>query len=295
MRKFENWTVAYRQRKKCGTLLDDIGNPFICIRNTWRYWCADPHLFVYNQTTYIFAELYDRVLRRGVIGYCTLAENGPSPWKVALNMPFHLSYPHIMQKGNDVYMVPESYVANEIAVYRAVSFPDRWEKVYILKSDYCAVDTTFFSDDSHTYAFTFRFIDDTERLMLYSVDDRGFSDNGICVSDGDSQMRPAGHLFRSDGALYRPAQDCTESYGCALNLYKIESSEPYKEILEKKITPDMINSDLGRKAEGIHTYNMSDEFEVIDLKGYETDIWFYVMRPVWFIWRRVKRIFSHRR
>ena len=64
MRKFENWTVAYRRRNGNATLLEDIVSPFVCIPNTWRYWCADPHIFEENGKTYIFAELYDRVLRR---------------------------------------------------------------------------------------------------------------------------------------------------------------------------------------------------------------------------------------
>jgi hypothetical protein len=53
----------------------------------------------------------------------------------------------------------------------------------------------------------------------------------------------------------------------------------------------MLNTDLGRTADGIHTYNVSEHFEVIDLKGYETDPWFYIMRPIWFIWRRIKKLF----
>lgn len=291
MRKFENWTVAYRRRNRNANLLDDLVSPFVCISNTWRYWCADPHIIENNGKTYIFAELYDRILRRGVIGYCLLNENGASPWKVALKMPFHLSYPHMLQDGDGVYMIPESYVANEIAVYRAVSFPEQWEKVHILKANYCAVDTTVFTQESCTYVFTFRFVSDTERLMLYAADKNGFAENGVCLSDGDLQKRPAGHIVRSGDNLYRPAQDCSESYGCALNFYRIESLDPYMESLEAKITPSMLNTDLGRTADGIHTYNVSEHFEVIDLKGYETDPWFYIMRPIWFIWRRIKKLF----
>ena len=291
MRKFENWTIAYRRRIGDRTLLDDTASPFVCIPNTWRYWCADPHILENDGKTYIFAELYDRILCRGVIGYCMLAEDGVTPWRVVLNMPFHLSYPHILQRGNDVYMIPESYVANEIAVYRAVSFPDRWEKVHVLKADFCAVDTTVFSAGNRTYAFTFRFVHDTEQLMLYAADDEGFAEDGVCLASGDPQMRPAGHIIRSDGSLYRPAQDCSESYGCALNLYRIESLDPYGETLFAKIKPEMIQSDLGRIADGIHTYNVSEHWEVLDLKGYETDLLFYIMRPIWFIWRRVKKLF----
>ena len=46
MRKHECWTIAYRKRE-----LDESGgifnsrSAFTTIKNTWRYWCADPHLY----------------------------------------------------------------------------------------------------------------------------------------------------------------------------------------------------------------------------------------------------------
>lgn len=122
--RFENWTIAYRKRCE-KLLLEDASADFHIIKNTWRYWCADPHLFEYEGRTYVFAELYDRVLRRGVIGCCMISENGYTPWKIVLKMPWHLSYPHVFEKDGDIYMIPESYVPKEIALYRAKEFPDK--------------------------------------------------------------------------------------------------------------------------------------------------------------------------
>ena len=119
---------------------------------------------------------------------------------------------------------------------------------------------------------------------------KGLAGEGLTITENDCQKRPAGHFFLYQGELIRPAQDCSESYGCALNFYKVISTEPYKEELIAKIRPEEIHSNLERVAEGIHTYNMNDKYEVLDLKGYETDMFFYVMRPIWFIWRRVKKL-----
>ena len=52
----------------------------------------------------------------------------------------------------------------------------------------------------------------------------------------------------------------------------------------------MICSDVVREVEGIHTYNFSGKYEVIDLKYHRVDPWFYVMRPVWYLWRRMKKV-----
>ncbi len=290
MRRSECWTVAYRKRDGRATIIDDTSSTFVCIPNTWRYWCADPHIVEQDGNTYVFAEMYDRVLRRGVIGYCMLTDDGATAWKVALKMPIHLSYPHIFKKDGNFYMIPESYVANEIAVYRAVSFPDRWEKVRVLMSDICAVDTTLFASGDDKYLFTFKLVNNTGQLMLYSVDDDGLVKNAVCLSDGDRQMRPAGCILRVNDIAYRPAQDCSESYGSAIDLYRIISISPYIERAVVKITPSMLNTDLGRTAYGVHTYNVSGAYEVIDLKGYETDLWFYVMRPIWYIRRHVLKL-----
>ena len=292
MRKFEFWTVAYRPRQNQATLLDDLQTPFSVVKNTWRYWAADPHLVEHNGTTYLFAELYDRVLRRGVIGYCELSGNGATAWPVALRMPYHLSYPHILRIGDAFYMIPESYVANEISVFRAVHFSDRWEKATVLRENICAVDSTVFFDHEQAYLMTLQFQGDAERLLLFPVKDRTLCGQGLVVAENDCNVRPAGHFFQWNGKRIRPGQDCSNSYGCALNLYEVTdiSSEGYSETLYKKVHPSDIRSNLKKEPEGIHTYNMSASYEVVDLKGYETDWLFYIMRPVWWLWRRVKRI-----
>ena len=289
--KHENWTIAYRARVDGTTLFRDRTSPFTVIPNTWRYWAADPHLVEVNGKTYVFAELYDRILRRGVIGYSILGGEGASKWKVALNMPHHLSYPHLFLHGESLYMIPESYVANEIAVYKAESFPDRWEKVHVLRSEYCAVDSTLLTAEDKRYLLTLHFDGSDEKLELLPLEGADAPDARI-LAVNDANKRPAGHFLEQGDDLLRPAQDCTDGYGCALNFYRVArlSSDTYEEELIAKIFPDEIVSDLGRPAKGIHTYNQNEHYEVIDLKGYETDILFYITRPIWFIWRRIRKV-----
>lgn len=295
MKKFERWTVAYRRRTNGDTLLNNTASPFTVIRNSWRYWAGDPHLIEIDGVTYVFAEVYDRILRRGLIGYSIIGEEGASPWKIALSMPHHLSYPHLFEHDGSVYMIPESYVANEIAVYRALSFPDKWEKSKVLKSNYCAVDSTLLRREDEHYLLTLRFEDNNEKLMLYSFKDGELSEKGYCAALNDANKRPAGHFLFNNGELIRPAQDCTESYGCALNFYKVTKfdADSYEEELILKLSPKDLNTDLGVTADGLHTYNLNEKYEVIDLKEYEIDPLSIFMRPIWFIWRRIKRLFKH--
>ena len=141
---------------------------------------------------------------------------------------------------------------------------------------------------------TLQFQEDTERLLLFPFKDGALCGQGLVVAKNDSNVRPAGHFFRWNGKRIRPGQDCSSSYGCALNFYEVTevSSEAFSETLYKKIQPSDIRSNLKKKPEGIHTYNMSASYEVIDLKGYEADWLFYIMRPVWWLRRRIKRLFK---
>lgn len=292
--KFEKWTVAYRKRSGGKTILDDTNSPFYILANNWRYWAGDPFLIEYNGETWVFAELYDRVLRKGVIGCCKIPGSGAFDWKPVLRMPYHLSYPHLFILDGNVYMIPESYVADEIAVYRAVEFPYRWEKVKVLKDHYCAVDSTIFQAGHKKWMLTLRLGENREKLMLFPVDDSELSGEGFCVSENDSNKRPAGNFFVKGERLIRPAQDCTESYGCALNFYEVTavSEDRYEEHLVRKIIPGEIKSDLKGSPAGLHTYNASENYEVIDLKEYEFDWLLYIMRPIWFVWRRIRKVFG---
>ena len=292
--KFEFWTVAYRKRQGDSTLLNDTATPFRVIPNNWRYWYADPHLFCHGGNTYVFAEAYDRVLRQGVISCCRITENGTTPWKVVLKQPYHLSYPHILQKDGQIYMIPESYVADEIAVFRAKNFPEQWEKVAVLKKGGEPLDSTVFTCNGTRYLMTMVTENEKSCLMRYSLADDGTMGEGLCIAQDDPNSRPAGHLFRVGDQLIRPAQDCTESYGCALNFYEVTAAEEsrYEEKLIRKIVPGELCSDWKLGHEGLHTYNMTKDYEIIDLKNYETDPLFWIMRPVWFIWRRIRKVFG---
>ena len=180
--KHEFWTVAYRRRNGVGTLLNDTATPFRVIPNNWRYWYADPHLFRHGQDTYVFAEAYDRVLRRGVISCCRITDKGATTWKVVLKLPYHLSYPHILEKDGQIYMIPESYMADEIAVFRAKHFPEQWEKVAVLKKGNEPVDSTVFSCGGKRYLMALVTDQEKIKLMRYSLADDGKLAEGLCIA-----------------------------------------------------------------------------------------------------------------
>lgn len=141
-------------RKKGGhALLDDEAAPFRAIKNNLRYWVADPFVFERDGETYIFAELFDYLRRRGVIGYSKLKANGSfSSWKEIIVEPYHMSYPQIFEHDGEIYIVPETGLGHTLDMYRAVDFPDRWEKSANMAKDVELADTTLFKRGGNIYA-----------------------------------------------------------------------------------------------------------------------------------------------
>jgi hypothetical protein len=75
------------------------------------------------------------------------------------------------------------------------------------------------------------------------------------------QARPAGKVFRHEGRLYRPSQDCSHRYGYGLNLNWIETLTPdtYRERVVSRATPDWA-PDL----RAVHTFNREGRWHIAD-------------------------------
>jgi hypothetical protein len=288
MGKCEKWTIAYRLRKDGATILDDVQTAFTPIPNTWRYWRADPFLFEKDGKTYLFAEFYDRARLRGILGCCELTDDGAGEWKIILEEPFHLSYPFVYRDGEEIYMIPESCRAGKIFLYRATQFPYQWERVREL-ADLVAADSTVVDGTDGKYLITLRTNGQSTQLLAAEMADGRLkgSMRSICEPD-DLQVRPAGRLFCWRDCRIRPAQDCSAGYGWGLNFMQVTQLDRsgYAEHLLKKIRPEDITIRGIQVPCGIHTYNLTDRYEVIDFKQIE----FGLVSKIAGVIRRIKRM-----
>src|SRR6202022_4835217 len=124
--------------------------------------------------------------------------------------------------------------------YRCVSFPDRWVRESALFSAFDGVDTTLFPHAGRWWAFCTRYSrGSTLALNAFFADSpRGpwspHALNPIVVDV--SSARPAGQPFTVDGTLYRPGQDCSESYGGGLAIARIDELTPaaYRETIVQR-------------------------------------------------------------
>ncbi len=260
----EEWTMAIRKRGE--KLLFEEGGEnkeFIIIPNSKRYWCADPFLINKDGKEYVFFEMYDRWKEKGLVGYREIiADNKFSKIKTALECPYHLSYPNIFEKDGEVYFMPESYMAEEIAVFRAVSFPDKWEKCHILMEKIVAVDTTF-ADENYALAKQ----GDGAILLKVQGEKLVKTENNPVETD-EHVARCGGKIFNFKGDRIRPAQDCVGGYGMGIHFRKIVKCDEtaFEEETIRKIEVKDIKHNGKRVYDGIHTYNFDENYEIVDLK-----------------------------
>ena len=256
----ESWNVAFR-RKPQGSILTDRETPFEVIPNNIRYWAADPMIFTHEGETVLFAELYDYVLRRGVIGVSRYLDNGRfSSWTPILRESFHMSYPYVFRSGDQIFMIPETTARKALLVYRAVQFPMRWELHKVIREDVLWADTSIASDGGGFFGTTQSYNSGEECTLNIRLD-KNLEVSEVCRI-GDivpATGRPGGRPFLLDDTRYWIFQDCREDYGKAL-FFRSENGCEYH------LKPEDLTFSRRIFLNGMHTYSATEEFEVIDIK-----------------------------
>ena len=279
----ESWNVAFRKGHP-GKILEDTKSTFTIIKNNFRYWAADPFVVETKEKTYVFAELYDYILRRGVLGYCIINNGGASKWKPILKEKYHLSYPCFCKEGEKICIMPESGAGDVLSIYVLNELPDKIGERCILKKDVKYADTTPIPCGEKKLALTHR-VEDPENPELVLIDLSCEDKEEIAVVKKGLRSRPGGHFFYFNGKLIRPSQiseNTGQGYGkglvfCECSL--IENNQ-YNEIEIKEMYPHELTFNDNILLDGMHTYNSSPHYEVIDIKTRRFNMLNFVMRII---------------
>jgi hypothetical protein len=230
-----------------------------------RYY-ADPFVLERAGVHHVFCEEFDYALGKGFISATTIARDGtPARPRPVLEAPHHLSYPFVFEHGGTTWMVPESGTARSVDLYRADPFPHRWVHEATLLSGIQAADATLLVHAGEWWMFaatTERQSSSWDALCLFHSPDlkgpwRAHPQNPVLIDAGAA--RPAGRIFRADGVLWRPAQDCRADYGAALALCAIErlDRDGYQQTVRTRLR-------FEAATRGPHTLNWAAGLEVID-------------------------------
>jgi hypothetical protein len=226
---------------------------------------ADPFGAIIEGVPSVYCEEIDPSTTRGVILRLDLVDGELKPAKRMLDESYHLSYPFVFEHERVWYGIPESGQNNEVALYRLESSGRAWTKIAVLIPGLRAVDSTIFLHNDKFWLLC-GVNDDgpNHKLRVYYADTllgpwRPHARNPVKIDIRSS--RPAGAAFIVDGALHRPAQDCTRKYGRRVSILRVNAIDErtYQEELVAVIEPHR-----GRYARGLHTLSAMGERTLID-------------------------------
>lgn len=260
------YTVAVA--KKTDTNIKKL--KFKRVPNSNEFWVADPFPIEVNGQLYIFGEVFEYRKDKGVIGYTKLENDSFSPWKIIIEENYHMSFPNIFCENGTLYMCPEACASNQLYLYRCIEFPNKWVKDRVLINDVNYSDTIFYEKNGSHFAFTslWNNIDDHKFRVIK------FDEGGSIVSDGNIETleyyltRPAGKIYKdkATGKEIMVSQICKPLYGSGLIFKEFSLDWPdYTEHELFRIYPNEIQCDLKKNYVGIHTFNTTDNYVVIDL------------------------------
>lgn len=179
----------------------------------------------------------------------------------------HRSYPYLFTHDSLPLLVTESAQAHRVDIYRAISYPTEWEHFSNILTGFPAVDPTIFRYEGRWWLFCTHGDrgPNSELWAWYAKDLSGpWQEHHLNPVKIDIRSsRPAGTPFWSSGHLYRPAQDCSESYGRRISINRLVELSP-SVFSEQKVA--MVDPVPGRNRHGLHTISSFGDVTLVDGK-----------------------------
>ncbi len=184
----------------------------------------------------------------------------------------HRSYPFLLEHEGTLYCIPESATSCSVTLYKWDEKGRSLKEVCHLVENFQGVDPTLIRYNGLWWLFMTRRDRSNICLYLYHAENLTgpyFPHLQNPVKTDVRSSRPAGAPFVSDGHLYRPAQDCSLTYGgrVALNRVIRLDTERFSEEVVRYVDP-IAGSPF---AKGLHTISGAGPFTLIDGKRYRFD------------------------
>lgn len=240
------------------------------IKNKKNEFSADPFLFKYKKKEYVFYEKFYKIKNKGVISVAILKNNKLFNERDILVKNYHLSYPNIFKHNKDIYLIPESYQANKLMIYKFTNFPKKLKLVKTFFNNEIVVDPTFFKYKNSIWFFLNKTNEHTENLnkdlFLYKMN----KDFTKIIPHKQNPIktdlyggRSAGSIIKYKNKYIRPAQINKKNiYGYGLVFFEIKKLD-LNSYVEKKITE--ILPKYFKNCEGVHHFSHSKDKILLDL------------------------------
>ena len=272
----EVWTIGLTEQSPASVVAGGLAGPprWLPERGPrglealWRHrgFAADPFLYREGDGERVLFEALDYRTDRGWIAEVDAAPPSSSDRPVFRN-DWHWSYPYVLEHEGATYCIPETADAGEATLHRLTD--DGFAPVATLLPGVPVLDPSLVLHDGRWWLFC------THRdgpllntaLHLYMADEltgpyRPHPDNPVKLDVGSA--RPGGTVFRVDGTLYRPGQDCRGDYGAALVLHRIDelSWDRFRETPVTTLRPG------SPYPAGLHTLSIGHGVVAVDAKRY---------------------------
>ena len=242
---------------------DNLVNPVLTsnqISDVPAVFVADPFMIRANDQWSMFFEVYNQQAGKGEVGLATSDDGIKWTYQgIVLAERFHLSYPYVFQWKEEYYMVPESYRANSVRLYRATNFPVEWMFVKDLLAGQGHVDSSpfYFNDKWWLFAGHGSPPNVADCLSLYYADELAGDWREHPKSptiEGNAHIaRPAGRVLVFEDRVIRYAQDCDPGYGLQVRAFEItELTTTRYEEREVDNSPILTASGTGWNRSGMH-------------------------------------------
>jgi hypothetical protein len=243
---------------------------------------ADPFGFLKDDQLHVLAEDYSYIGQKASIAEFTMV---PHPVRVphpdgvihpdgALHP--HLSYPFVFEHDNQVFCIPEAYQTSEITLYRRDPASEKFVKNRVLLANVCAIDPAVVLYNGLWWLFfTTKKHSNTHLFLYYAEDISGeFKPHRLNPVKTDIRSsRPAGTPFIYNNVLYRPAQDCSVTYGGRVAINRVLNITP-DEFSEEVI--NLVEPPKGSEYnQGLHTISAAGSFTLIDGKKFRPNRIFF--------------------
>jgi hypothetical protein len=238
---------------------ENITNPVLTAKDVTDVqadFVADPFVVCERGIWYMFFEVMNACTNQGEIALATSSDGFSWTYKqIVLYEPFHLSYPYVFKWNNDYYMIPESYQASSVRLYKAVDFPTQWLFVKNLLDGSDYVDSSIFHLNGKWWLFTSSTKNNI--LCLYYANELigpWIEHPKSPLIEGNASIaRPGGRVVEFDDRIVRYTQDNEYNYGNQVRAFEITelTTTNYNE-KEVNENPILKASGTGWNATGMH-------------------------------------------
>ena len=225
-------------------------------------WFADPFILDMDEShIYVLVEEFFYPTKRGRISKLTVNRRDYRLEKidVVLELPTHLSFPAILRENGKVYIYPENSASGNLTLYEYDSTLNKCTPLKVLCSQ--PLTDAIVTDLLGCCLIASTKMPNPNKNIL------GFYSGDVLVKECKFQKntaRNAGDWFALDGVIYRPAQDCSKTYGGAVIIQKVQKNGAGDFHFENV---RRFESDCSDYNQGFHTFNHYKGVTVVDAKG----------------------------